>query len=128
MDMENIFKAGDFTSGKMAEIFKSCFFGGDFGDLAIINHKQFGTAYLIPEDSIRIACTLILNRSKSFQNYMNYCDRDGDFWTNEEEAIFHFIGDYYEDHVNHWDDVLRLISKRGTERDECGMFLVDLDK
>jgi hypothetical protein len=48
--MSNEFKAGDFTSGKMGEIFKTCYMGG----LAIINHKQFGNAYLIPEDEIRL--------------------------------------------------------------------------
>lgn len=31
--------------GKMGEIFKQCY----FRDIAIINHKQFGKSYMIPD-------------------------------------------------------------------------------
>ena len=67
-DYINNFKAGDFTSGKMGEIFKTC----HMDKLAVITHKQFGTAYLVPEDEIRL---MALDKLRAFDvsgNNMNH--------------------------------------------------------
>ena len=49
------YKAGDFSSGKMGKIFKQCF----TEDKVIINHKQFGRAYMISEDIIATQVILL---------------------------------------------------------------------
>lgn len=57
--MENHFKAGDFTSGKMNEIFKNSFSGSP----VTITHKQLGTFILVDENSIRMDVIRILEKS-----------------------------------------------------------------
>ena len=49
IDLEKEFKAGDFTSGKMGEIFQTSFMSNK---VAIIKHKQFGRAVLVPESDL----------------------------------------------------------------------------
>ena len=67
--MNNEFKAGDFTSGKMGAIFKSC----HLDKLAVITHKQFGVAYLVPENEIRL---MVLDKLKALDiggDNLNHC-------------------------------------------------------
>lgn len=117
--MTDIFKAGDFTSGKMSEIFKKCF----IEDLAVINHKQFGKAYMIPEETLAVSVKVILENNESFSKYMKYADPNGDFWINEDEFIFHAISDYYNDHADNWLEVLSLIGRYGISKEKYGNFI-----
>jgi hypothetical protein len=67
--MNNEFKAGDFTSGKMGAIFKSC----HMDKLAVITHKQFGTAYLVPESEVRLIALNKLRALDASGNNLNHC-------------------------------------------------------
>jgi hypothetical protein len=53
----NKFRAGDFTSGKMGQIFKEVFMGRE---TTIINHKQFGECYVIPKTEMKKEVNFIL--------------------------------------------------------------------
>ncbi len=57
-DYINNFKAGDFTSGKMGEIFKGVFMDSR---TTIINHKQFGDCYVIPKSEMKEAVNFVFN-------------------------------------------------------------------
>ena len=57
MSEQTIFKAGDFTSGKMGQIFKEAFMGLE---TTTINHKQFGDCYLIPKSEMKQAVNFML--------------------------------------------------------------------
>lgn len=52
------YKAGDFTSGKMGEIFKSVFMEPY---TTVINHKQFGDCYIIPKNRMKDAVNFALS-------------------------------------------------------------------
>ena len=54
----NEFKAGDFTSGKMGDIFKSVFMDSK---TTVINHKQFGDCYVIPKTEMKAAVNFALS-------------------------------------------------------------------
>ena len=70
MSEKTIFKAGDFTSGKMGQIFKEAFMGLE---TTTINHKQFGDCYLIPKSEMKQAVNFMLG---SFLN-LTVEDKDG---------------------------------------------------
>lgn len=53
----NTYKAGDFTSGKMGQIFKDVFFDNN---TTVINHKQFGECYMIPKERMKEAVNFVL--------------------------------------------------------------------
>tara|TARA_R110002111_G_scaffold44030_8_gene80255 strand:+ start:1853 stop:2176 length:324 start_codon:yes stop_codon:yes gene_type:complete len=107
--MSNEFKAGDFTSGKMGDIFKACFLRGG----AQINHKQFGSAFLIPEETIRDIVLIILFKRKDFKRYATgICHMDSDlsdFAKLNPENQKHYIEDYFEDECDNWYQVLTMI-------------------
>tara|TARA_R110000824_G_C15002762_1_gene656421 strand:+ start:415 stop:738 length:324 start_codon:yes stop_codon:yes gene_type:complete len=107
--MSNEFKAGDFTSGKMGEIFKACFLRGG----AEISHKQFGNAFLIPEDTIREIVLIILFKREDFERYVTgICHMDSDpsdFAKLKPESQKHYIEDYFEDECDNWYQVLTMI-------------------
>jgi hypothetical protein len=58
MDYIDRYKAGDFTSGKMGEIFKNCFMDSR---TVVINHKVFGDCYMIPEGDIKRVSNFVLS-------------------------------------------------------------------
>lgn len=107
--MNNKFKAGDFTSGKMGEIFKSCF----IKDLAIINHKQFGRAYMVPEEIIAVGALAALEKNCNFQRFSKgLCGKDSsyeDFLKENRETQMHHIEDFFETEFDSWLDVLMMI-------------------
>jgi hypothetical protein len=108
------FKAGDFTSGKMGEIFKDCF----FKDIAIINHKQFGRAYMIPECKVKEAVLLALHLAPKFAEYEIYCTSDvkgkdtaqRKFAELDNDVQIHMIEDFFEDEFENWFEILTVIA------------------
>ena len=106
--MKAQYKAGDFTSGKMGEIFKKCF----TDDVCVISHKQFGTMYLINEDPIRVLAIDLLTKSWGFDEYMNYNEYtlDGIMKMSEEDQ-FTLASCYFELDFNNWIEVIFHLSK-----------------
>ena len=100
------FKAGDFTSGKMGEIFKECF----LHDMAVINHKQFGKAYMIPENIVRSMVLNILEKRSHFKEYTKGWEHKDatfqDFLKLDEDEQMHAIQDYHSDHFSSWFEVM----------------------
>jgi len=107
--MSDEFKAGDFTSGKMGEIFKSCF----IKDMAVINHKQFGKAYMIPEEIVRVVVINLLSKHNEFYKYSKgICGRNSDiqaFMKLEAKAQMHYIEDFYETEFDTWFEIITAI-------------------
>ena len=109
----NTYKAGDFTSGKMGEIFKNCF----RDDYVTITHKQFGVMYLVDEEIIKTMAISKLQRSKSFEKYQKLCTgwKEGCkfspsrmFGILDAEAQMHYIEDFFEDEFCNWFEVLQV--------------------
>lgn len=100
------YRAGDFTSGKMGEIFKQCY----LKDIAVINHKQFGKAYLMPEEIVRVCVLNILLKQKGFGRYIKgIVSKDSgeqDFLQQHEKYQMHSIEDYFEEEFESWFSVL----------------------
>ena len=98
------FKAGDFTSGKMAAIFKACF----FRDVAHISHKQFGNAYLVPEDIVRVAALCNWLKMPGVLDYIeNFLSMSAeDFSKQDIDYQKHSIEDFYQEEFNDWLDIL----------------------
>ena len=99
--MTEVFKAGDFTSGKMAEIFKECF----FKDIAHINHKQFGDAYLIPLEVIRVLAIELLGKTEKGRDLMAYAGNDDScqgFLQLSKEEQLHHIDDFFLGGIEDW--------------------------
>jgi|TARA_R110000744_G_scaffold293749_1_gene404027 hypothetical protein len=100
------YRAGDFTSGKMGEIFKQCY----LRDMAVINHKQFGKAYLMPEEIVRTCVLNILLKQKGFIGYIKgIVDKNSgeqEFLQQHEKFQLHAIEDYFEDEFQNWFSVL----------------------
>ena len=61
------FKAGDFTSGKMSEIFKHCF---TEESTTVINHKQHGKLFMIPERYMAFMVNRALHQNKHFNDFL----------------------------------------------------------
>ena len=98
------FKAGDFTSGKMADIFKACY----MRDIAIISHKQFGKSYMIPEEFFRNMSINLLMKNKKFKEFaiMNL-GSEQDFMQSGDVVLFEEIGEFFGGLIiDHWFDVL----------------------
>ena len=107
--MSSEFKAGDFTSGKMGEIFKECFLKSG----TKITHKQFGNAFLISESTIREIVLILLFKRKDFVRYITgICHKDSDtndFAKLDPKCQKHYIEDYFEDECDNWYQVLTMI-------------------
>ena len=111
--MIDIYKAGDFTSGKMGQIFKNCF----KKDFVVINHKQFGNAYLVDESIIRTMAVDRLQDKELFVKYQEFCTG----WNKEskhnsyrlfgllhEDDQKHFIEDFFEEEFHSWFEILQV--------------------
>ena len=100
------FKAGDFTSGKMGEIFRECF----IKDGVVISHKQFGKAYLIPEDIIHAIVLFKLEKNAEFNEFASFRDsKDGtfkDYLSLESDLQMRVIQAYFSNDFEYWFDVL----------------------
>jgi hypothetical protein len=99
--MIKVFKAGDFTSGKMSEIFKECF----FKDIAHINHKQFGDAYLIPSETLRVLAIELFSKTKKGREFMVHAGNDDSgqgFLQLHEEDQLHHIDDFFHEGIEDW--------------------------
>lgn len=103
--MNNIFKAGDFTSGKMADIFKKCY----MNDIAIIDHKQFGRSYMIPVEFFRALAKNEMLQLKSFVEFVeiNFGSVDA-FNLADDEHCFKEIKEYFggEVEADNWFSIL----------------------
>lgn len=98
--MNNIFKAGDFTSGKMGEIFKQCY----IHDIAIIDHKQFGRAYMIPDVFFRVLAKNELLKIKEFTEFVeiNFGSVD-EFALADDNRCFEKIEGYFGGELEFFD-------------------------
>ena len=85
------FKAGDFTSGKMGEIFKHCF---QDKKTTIISHKQFGELAMIPESYIEFMVIKSLRQNEHFREFMKSEYDGGEVVTNEGKLKKEIISDY----------------------------------
>jgi|GEM_PF-6340321 len=108
----NIYKAGDFTSGKMGEIYKNCF----RDDYVVITHKQFGSMYLVDEEIIKtMAIRRLLINGEFERHYQFYTgeleiaeSEPKNFWLMCDETQMQCIRDFYEGHINNWFEVLQV--------------------
>lgn len=83
-----MYKAGDFTNGKMNKIFKDASNDRDgerydqqsFRVGTVINHKQFGEFYLISERAIAVKSAIIYCAitSSTLEDFYKDCDMDID--------------------------------------------------
>lgn len=110
----NEFKAGDFTGGKMGEIFRTCC----FQDLAIINHKQMGRIYMMPEDLVRtITLNLIFNKStggRFYPDFVNYIKdalriSAADFKAMKSHDQLRVVSSFCDDEFKNWLEALTAI-------------------
>ena len=111
--MIDTYKAGDFTSGKMGEIFRNCF----NKDHVIINHKQFGNSYLVDEKIIQTMAVSMLHQNSDFLEYQKSCtgwNEDSKyspyrlFGLLDMESQMHFIEDFYEEEFDSWFEILTI--------------------
>ena len=106
------YKAGDFTSGKMGAIFKSCF----TNDYTTISHKQFGGMYLVDEEIIKsMAITKLQLDSKFVEHYQFYTaglevaeSKPKNFRLMCDEVQMQCIRDFYDGHISNWFEVLQV--------------------
>ena len=100
------FKAGDFTSGKMGDIFKSCHHSLD---LVFVDHKQFGAANLIPEEYIAFIVVRALKDNTHFKGFIeSECDGLSFLGFTEltYDDAFNVINDYLCEGFSSWFDVM----------------------
>ena len=97
------FKAGDFTSGKMGEIFKTCHHSMD---LVYIDHKQFGAANLIPEEYIAFIVCRGVKLNKKFNDFYAGEYKGDDFSGLDYDQAFDVINDFLCDGFESWFDML----------------------
>ena len=107
--MSNEFKAGDFTSGKMGDIYKECY----RNELAVINHKQFGKAYLIPEQFL---CELVVNnlhKNKKFKTFIKgiKINNENEFFDNDSEELLLIVESYFKVKLSNWVDATNELFK-----------------
>jgi hypothetical protein len=109
------FKAGDFTSGKMGDIYKECY----KNEVAVINHKQFGISYLVPEIVIISQCLMLLQADDKFLEFQKFalCDPSIkkekaplEFLKLPRDAQMHWIEDFFEEEFDTWLEVLSTIN------------------
>ncbi len=68
-----MYKAGDFTNGKMNEIFKSSFKRGEspvYDSGVKIDHKQLGGFYLVSEGGLLLPTLIMLNGVDGLHGYI----------------------------------------------------------
>ena len=106
------YKAGDFTSGKMGEIFKTCHHSLS---LAEITHKQFGNANLIPVEYIEFIVTRGLSKNDEFNSFLESDEVKmsvDDFIELESQVKFDIVNEFLHGGFMSWFDVM------------CSLFLV----
>tara|TARA_R110002020_G_scaffold318054_1_gene533653 strand:- start:456 stop:833 length:378 start_codon:yes stop_codon:yes gene_type:complete len=100
------FKAGDFTSGKMGEIFKSCYIEDG---ITTISHKQFGLSYLIPEQYVKFVCIHIIKQDKGILDLLkedHSISVVNEFLTGDSNDGLEFISNYFMVDLDTWFEVL----------------------
>jgi len=120
-----MYKAGDFTNGKMNNIFKDA---TNFMDEkrydkksykvgTVINHKQFGEFYLVSERTIAIKAAILYCdiAGVSIEDFYNGCDMDT---ADGNEAQLAKINDFifpsgYDSNLSWFDSFMMLIAKVG---------------
>ena len=68
-----MYKAGDFTNGKMNEIFKKGFKCGEsssYDSGVKVDHKQLGAFYLVSEGGLILPTLIMLNGVDGFHSYV----------------------------------------------------------
>ena len=74
-----MYKAGDFTNGKMNEIFKKSFKAGEsssYDSSVEINHKQLGSFYLASESALLLPALIMLGGVDGFNGYAEVSMKD----------------------------------------------------
>lgn len=99
------YKAGDFTSGKMGEIFKKCH---QSLDLVYIDHKQFGAANLISEEYIAFIVCRSVGLNEKFKKFYfeEYSGTGIEFVDLNYEMAFNVINDFLCDGFASWFDMM----------------------
>tara|TARA_R110000851_G_scaffold301271_1_gene457635 strand:- start:59 stop:403 length:345 start_codon:yes stop_codon:yes gene_type:complete len=106
------YKAGDFTSGKMGEIYKNCF----KDDYVVITHKQFGKMYLVDEEIIK---NMAIGRLQLDNEFVKHSESyTGELEMPEaqpkvfrlmcDETQIQCVKDFYEGHISNWFEVLQV--------------------
>ena len=110
------FKAGDFTSGKMGEIFKSCH---NSLDLVCIDHKQFGSANLIPVEYIAHIVCRSVRRNNKFKEFMLLEYLGIDFIELNYDDAFDIVNDFLCKGFDSWFDMMTgLVLAWGNDDDQ----------
>jgi hypothetical protein len=110
------YKAGDFTSGKMGEIFKNCF----THDYVPINHKQFGDMYLVDQEIIKTMAIRGLQTDSEFVKHAEFYTGGLEAPQSEpkifrlmcDETQFQCVRDFYEGHISNWFEVLQVAGRK----------------
>ena len=74
-----MYKAGDFTNGKMNEIFKNSFKVGEsssYDSCVEINHKQLGGFYLASEGALLLPTLIMVSEIEGLNSYAEAFMRD----------------------------------------------------
>mgnify|MGYP001544490442 CR=1 FL=1 len=111
------YKAGDFSTGKMGEIFKQT----NKKQYSIISHKQFDNFVLIKEDFVKELVLLILTKDSDFIQVMRNSTKAYDFDIDlvnliklydvlGEEYILKSISDFFDDRFESWFEILVFLS------------------
>jgi hypothetical protein len=106
--MNRRFKAGDFTSGKMGEIYKTAY----MCDYAIIDHRQFGRSYLLNQDVEQMRLWQLMKLVPGFDEYIKHLCHGED---HEDFELLHFddqlhgISDFFEHEVTDFSEALTLV-------------------
>jgi len=115
-DAVKTFKAGDFTKGKMSNIFSECFHGQ--AACARISHNQHGDAYLMPVYIIKLIALSIAGNDDRLSEYILCASDHKELSMLEasmdmhDDYLIHVIGDHFETELNSWHEVLILLTLR----------------
>ena len=110
LDPVKTFKAGDFTKGKMKDIFINCY-QGDV-DCVRIRHESFGDSYLIPVNTAKVMCLGAALKDESLSKYIGLHKDDESksilefSMENETDYIMHLFCDYFEIEFMSWFELL----------------------
>lgn len=96
-----MYKAGDFTNGKMNEIFKKC-----GAECAVkVSHKQFGDTFLLSEDFVADSAIKMLLSNSKFNDF--YRDSLVDLSRDEQ---LQEVSEYFGINFCDWGNMLFIIT------------------
>lgn len=96
------YKAGDFTSGKMNEIFKQA-----YNSCSVIRHKQFGDFYMLPESFVADIATHIF--VSNHEDYYLTLQTGKAFDLLNEDVRKETIEGFYVEAFDNWWEILERV-------------------